>query len=457
MEKKRANFGSKFGIIMAAAGSAVGLGNIWRFPVETGNNGGAAFILVYILSVAILGIPLMVAEFFVGRYAHSNTATAYRKLTKNPFWGNIGFISVIGATFILGYYIVVAGWVLKYMVYSLDGTLNKLFTPTDSSNYIDLFNNFSSNPLTPIIYMIIFTLICHCSIALGVQKGIEKFSKIFMPVLFIILVLLVVFSLFTPGASKGLYFLFHPDFSKLSSQAILSAIAQSFYSLSLCMGCLCTYASYFSKGVKIVNTAISISIIDSIVAIMAGIIIFPAVFSSNIDPQAGPSLVFIALPNAFHQAFGNWPILIYAVSALFYILLVLATLTSAISLHEVITAYVSESWHVKRSNAATIVTSVCIVLGVFCSLSMGILKDLTLFDKNIFDLFDYSTTTLMLPLCGILITYFIGWKVNKKLFINELTNNGTTKCYSATLIVWILKYIAPILLIITFINGLGLF
>lgn len=457
MEKNRANFGSKFGIIMAAAGSAVGLGNIWRFPVETGSNGGAAFILVYILSVAILGIPLMVAEFFVGRYAHSNTATAYRKLTKSPFWGNIGFISVIGATFILSYYIVVAGWVLKYMVYSIDGTLNNLFTPADSSNYTDLFNNFSSNPWTPIIYMIVFILICHCSIALGVQKGIEKFSKIFMPMLFVILVLLVVFSLFTPGATKGLHFLLDPDFSKLSSQAILSAIAQSFYSLSLCMGCLCTYASYFNKDVKIVSTAINITLIDSVVAIMAGIIIFPAVFSSNIDPQAGPSLVFIALPNAFHQAFGSLPILSYLVSVLFYILLVLATLTSAISLHEVVTAYISESWKVKRNNAALIVTTICIVLGVFCSLSMGVLKDYKLFNKNIFDLFDYTTTTLMLPLCGILITYFIGWKVNKQIFINELTNNGSIKCATANLMIWILKYIAPVLLLITFINGLGLF
>lgn len=457
MTQNRTNFGSRFGIIMAAAGSAVGLGNIWRFPVETGNNGGAAFLLVYILSVAVLGIPLMVAEFFVGRYAHSNTATAYRKLSKSAFWGNLGFISVIGATLILSYYIVVAGWVLKYMIYSANGTLSAIFNASDASNYTALFNGFASDVWSPIICMVFFILMSHCSIILGVQKGIEKFSKIFMPMLFVILIVLVAFSLFTPGAKDGLYFLFHPDFSKLNSQSILSAVGQSFYSLSLCMGCLCTYASYFSKKVNIVNTAVSISLIDSIVAIMAGIIIFPAVFSSNIDPQTGPSLVFIALPSAFHQAFGNWPIISYIVSTLFYVLLVLATLTSAISLHEVPTAYISEAWNVKRTHAATIVTIICCLLGILCSLSMGILSDVTLFDKNIFELFDYTTTTLMLPLCGILITVFIGWKVNKYLIVSELTNNTYKNTAVVNTIVWILKYVAPLLLIVTFLNGLGLF
>ena len=457
MTQNRTNFGSRFGIIMAAAGSAVGLGNIWRFPVETGNNGGAAFLLVYILSVAVLGIPLMVAEFFVGRYAHSNTATAYRKLSKSAFWGNLGFISVIGATLILSYYIVVAGWVLKYMIYSANGTLSAIFNASDASNYTALFNGFASDVWSPIICMVFFILMSHCSIILGVQKGIEKFSKIFMPMLFVILIVLVAFSLFTPGAKDGLYFLFHPDFSKLNSQSILSAVGQSFYSLSLCMGCLCTYASYFSKKVNIVNTAVSISLIDSIVAIMAGIIIFPAVFSSNIDPQTGPSLVFIALPSAFHQAFGNWPIISYIVSTLFYVLLVLATLTSAISLHEVPTAYISEAWNVKRTHAATIVTVICCLLGILCSLSMGILSDVTLFDKNIFELFDYTTTTLMLPLCGILITVFIGWKINKYLIVSGLTNNTYKNTAVVNIIVWILKYVAPLLLIVTFLNGLGLF
>ncbi len=456
MTQKRTTFGSRFGLIMAAAGSAVGLGNIWRFPVETGNNGGAAFILIYIAAVVVFGIPLMVAEFFVGRYAHSNTATAYRKLSKSPFWGNIGFICVVGATLILSYYIVVAGWVLKYLIYSANGTLTTIFNSNDASGYTSLFQNFVSSTWSPIICIILVILMCHFSIVLGVQKGIEKFSKIFMPALFIILVVLVIFSLFTPGAKAGLYFLFHPDFSKITSNSILSAVGQAFYSLSLCMGCLCTYASYFSKKVNLVNTAINITIIDTLVAIMAGVIIFPAVFSSNIDPQAGPSLVFIALPSAFQQAFGNWSLVSYIVSTLFYVLLVLATITSAISLHEVPTSYICEAWKVSRKKAATIVTVVCGILGFLCSLSMGVLDDVTLYGKNIFDLFDYTTTTLILPLCGVLITFFVGWKAEKKLIINELTGETGNNKLAVNAIIWILRYVAPLLLFLTFVNGLGL-
>lgn len=457
MAEKRASFGSKFGIIMAAAGSAVGLGNIWRFPVETGNNGGAAFLLVYMVSVILLGLPLMIAEFFVGRHAHSNTATAYKKLSKHPIWGNIGSVGVLGATLILSYYIVVAGWVLRYLLLSVDGTLQTMFTPTDASNYTNLFNEFATSVWTPVICVIIFITMCHCAVAMGVQKGIEKFSKIFMPVLFIILVVLLVFSMFAPGASKGIEFLFHPDFNALSSKAVLSAVGQSFYSLSLCMGCLCTYASYFDKDVKIINSAINITIIDTLVAIMAGMIIFPAVFSAGINPEAGPSLVFIALPSAFQQAFGQWPIVSYIVSALFYFLLVLATLTSAISLHEVPTAFISETWNLSRKSASAIVTAICMTLGIVCSLSMGIWSDVTLFGKNIFDLFDYVTTTLMLPLCGILITIFMGWVLDKKIFVDELSNYGTIKTTGITLVLWLLKYVAPVLLTVAFLNGLGVF
>lgn len=457
MTEQRVNFGSKFGIIMAAAGSAVGLGNIWRFPVETGNNGGAAFLLVYIISVATLGIPLMVAEFFVGRHAHSNIATAYKKLTHNKFWGSIGFIGVIGATLILGYYIVVAGWVLKYLIFAIDGVFQSTEIIGNASNYSTIFGNFASSVWSPIVCVIIFILMCHIAITLGVQKGIEKFSKIFMPVLFVILIVLVGFSLFTPGTAKGIDFLFHPDFSKLTSESILSAVGQSFYSLSLCMGCLCTYASYFGKEVNIIKSAVSISVIDSLVAIMAGLIIFPAVFSAGIDPQAGPSLVFIVLPSAFQQAFGEWPLVSYIVSILFYALLVLATLSSAISLHEVPTAYISEAWHIKRNNAAIIVTVLCITLGILCSLSMGLLGDFTLFGKSIFDLFDYVTTTLMLPLCGIMIAIFIGWIVNRKIIVDELTNYGTIKGVGVSFILWMLKYMSPILLLFAFLYGLGLF
>ncbi|MBR1917790.1 MAG: sodium-dependent transporter [Bacteroidaceae bacterium] len=451
----RASFGSKFGIIMAAAGSAVGLGNIWRFPIETGQNGGAAFILIYIIAIALLGVPLMVAEFFIGRHAHTNAAHAYKKLSSHPFWSNIGFIGVLGGSLILCYYVVVAGWVLKYMFLSLDGTLSTLFTPGDASGYESLFGNFVSSTWSPLIFMVLFVLMCHFAIAAGVRKGIEKLSKIFMPALFVILVVLVGFSLFAPGAQEGLSFLFHPDFSKLTTSSVLSAIAQAFYSLSLCMGCLCTYASYFGKDVNIIKSAVSISVIDTLVAIMAGLIIFPAVFSAGISPQSGPSLAFIALPGAFQQAFGAVPAVAYIVSVLFYALLVLAALTSAISLYEVPTAYIHETWHIRRRYAALVVTAVCLMLGTVCSLSMGVLGDLHLFGKTVFDFLDYFCTTIMMPLSGVFIAIFLGWVVKRDIFMDDVTNGRTLRAAPAGVIHWLLRWVAPILLFAAFLGVLG--
>lgn len=464
----RASFGSKFGLIMAAAGSAVGLGNIWRFPVETGDNGGAAFILVYIVSVLLLGVPLMVAEFMVGRHSHSNTAHAYRSFTKSRFWGNIGFIGVAAAALIMCYYIVVSGWMLKYLVMALQTaaeatvggagplSVDGISHGQMAQHFTKTFSDFSSSVWEPLIYMVVFTGLVHVAIVSGVKRGIEALSKVLMPALFVILLILVVCSMMTPGAKAGLGFLFHPDFSKITGKVVLDAVAQSFYSLSLCMGCLCTYASYFNKDVKLVNSAISIVSIDTIVAIMAGMIIFPAVFSAGIDPQAGPSLVFIALPCSFQQAFASLPVLGLTMSVLFYLLLVLAVLTSAISIEEVTTAYVNEAWHVKRSRAALYVTLFSIVLGAVCSLSMGVLGGFTLNGKNVFDLFDYVTTTLMLPVCGILTSIFIGWKIPASVFYQEITNNHTVRARGAKLILFLLKWVAPVLLILAFLNGLDL-
>ena len=455
MSTPRASFGSKFGIIMAAAGSAVGLGNIWRFPIETGNNGGAAFILIYVIAIAVLGVPLMVAEFFVGRHAGTNAAHAYRKLSGSPFWGNIGFIGVLGGSLILCYYVVVAGWVLKYMFLSIDGTLTELFVPGDASGYKSLFGDFVGSTWSPLIYMAAFVVMCHLAITAGVRKGIEKLSKIFMPALFVILVVLVVCSLFAPGAQEGLNFLFHPDFSKINTRSVLLAIAQAFFSLSLCMGCLCTYASYFGKDVNIIRSATNISLIDTMVAVMSGLIIFPAVFSAGIDPQSGPSLAFIALPGAFNAAFGSIPLLAFMMSVLFYALLVLAALTSAISLYEVPTAYIHETFHVRRRYAALVVTGVCLVLGTVCSLSMGVLGDLQLFGKGIFDLLDFFCTTIMMPVAGIFIALFVGWIVKKETFVDDVTNLHTLRPWSANIIYWLLKWVAPVLLIAAFLGVLG--
>ena len=295
--EKRANFGSKLGIILASAGSAVGLGNVWRFPTEVGENGGAAFILIYILCVILLGVPLMVSEFVIGRHTHKNTADAYQQLAPHSPWVFQGYLGVFTSWFILCYYSVVAGWTLKYLFSALAGQVG---TIEDSAAY---FTEFTASPWLPLLCMVAVMLMCHWVIARGVQAGIEKYSKLMMPLLLLIITVLVVCSFSMPGSDEGLRFLFKPDFSKIDSSVVLSAMGQAFFSLSIAMGCLCTYASYFRDDAKLVRTAGSVAVIDTTVAIMSGFIIFPAVFSvAEVAPDAGPGLVFITLPNVFQIA-----------------------------------------------------------------------------------------------------------------------------------------------------------
>ena len=325
----RANFGSKLGVILASAGSAVGLGNIWRFPYETGNHGGAAFILIYLGCIFLLGLPIMIAEFLIGRRSRANTARAYQKLAPGTHWRWVGRMGVLAGFLILSYYAVVAGWTLEYI---LEAATNG-FAGKNSGEFISSFQQFSSSPWRPVVWLVAFLLITHFIIVKGVEKGIEKSSKIMMPTLFIIILILVVCSVTLPGAGAGIEFLLKPDFSKVDGNVFLSAMGQAFFSLSLGMGCLCTYASYFSKETNLTKTAFSVGIIDTFVAILAGFIIFPAAFSVGIQPDSGPSLIFITLPNVFQQAFSGVPILAYIFSVMFYALLAMAALTSTISLH----------------------------------------------------------------------------------------------------------------------------
>lgn len=447
----RANFGSKLGVILASAGSAVGLGNIWRFPFETGNHGGAAFIFIYLVCVLILGIPIMISEFLIGRHSRSNTAGAYQKLAPGTHWRWIGRMGVLAGFLILSYYSVVAGWTLEF----IGEAATNSFTGKSAADFIASFNNFVSNPWRPIIWLILFLLATHFIIVKGVERGIEKSAKIMMPVLFILLIVLAICSVTLPGAGAGIEFLLKPDFSKVNGSVILGAMGQAFFSLSLGMGCLCTYASYFRNDTNLSKTAFNVAAIDTMVAILAGFIIFPAAFSVGIQPDAGPSLLFITLPNVFQQAFGNIPWLAIALSLMFYILLALAALTSTISLHEVVTAYLHEEFKLTRSKAAVLVTSGCILLGVFCSLSLGVGKDYTLFRMNLFDLFDFITAKIMLPLGGFFISIFTGWYLNKKIVWDEISNNGTLKVPIYKLLIFILRYIAPIGIAIVFINELG--
>ena len=316
----RINFGSKIGAMLAAAGSAVGLGNIWRFPFEAGSHGGAAFILLYIGCVLLFGLPIMIAEFAVGRHAKSSTGEAFRTLHPKGAWKWIGYMGVLTPFLILGYYSVVAGWTLEYIFAAMTGG----FSGKTSSDFITMFQTFSQNPVRPLIWLFLFLMLTHIIIVKGVKDGIERCSKIMMPLLFLLIIVLAVCSIALPGAGKGLDFLLKPDFSKVTPDVFLGAMGQAFFSLSLGKGCLSTYASYFSKDTRLGRTALSVGLIDTGVAILAGLVIFPAAFSVGIRPDVGPSLIFITLPNVFQQAFGSMPLLAYLCSVSFYVLLALA-------------------------------------------------------------------------------------------------------------------------------------
>lgn len=448
----RANFGSKLGVVLASAGSAVGLGNIWRFPFETGNHGGAAFILIYLACVLLLGAPIMIAEFLIGRRSRSNTAGAYQKLAPGTHWRWVGRMGVLAGFLILGYYSVVAGWTLEFICEAGSNS----FAGKSAADFIASFNGFVSHPWRPVVWLVLFLLATHFIIVKGVEKGIEKSSKIMMPLLFVLLLVLAVCSISLPGAGAGLEFLLKPDFSKVDGNVLLGAMGQAFFSLSLGMGCLCTYASYFRSDTNLPRTAFNVSIIDTLVAFLAGIIIFPAAFSVGIQPDAGPSLLFITLPNVFQQAFGSMPWLAITLSLMFYVLLALAALTSTISLHEVVTAYLHEEFNLTRKKAAWMVTTGCIVLGVFCSLSLGPGKEYTLFGLTLFDLFDFVTAKIMLPLGGMFIAIFTGWYLDKRIVWEEISNNGTLKIQIYRLLIFILRFIAPVAIAFIFINELGL-
>lgn len=454
---ERENFGSKLGATLAAAGSAVGLGNIWRFPVETGQNGGAAYILIYIVCIILLGIPIMTSEFLIGRATHSNTAGAYNKLAPGSHWKWVGRLGVLSGFVIYCYYSVVAGWTLAYVLFAICNQ----FAGKGIDDFNTIFQDFASHPIYPLVCMAAFFLGTHFIVVRGVKNGIEKFSKLMMPSLFIIVVILVFCSVNLPGAGKGLEFLLKPDFSKITGETVLNAMGQAFFSLSLGLGCLCTYASYFSKDTNLVKTTTNVCTIDTLVALLAGFIIFPAVFNAGMSlspDDVGPSLIFITLPSVFNESFAGAPILGYVFSVMFYLLLVLAALTSTISIHEVVNAYVSEEFHVERKKSALFVTVVCMVIGTLCALSFGVLSDFKVFGMTIFDLFDFIASNIMLPLGGLFISLFAGWKLDAHFFRDQLTNSGTVRAPHLPFLRFILRYLAPLAIAAILINQLkGLF
>lgn len=448
----RGSFKSKIGIILATAGSAVGLGNIWRFPYMTGQNGGAAFVLIYLVCILLLGLPGMVSEFIVGRHSASNAAKAYKNLSNGKPWGLIGYVGVFTSMIILGFYAVVAGWCLQYLYASIFGEIQG-----DAHFVQTYFQNFSSSIFLPIVWALVFIMLTHVVIVKGIQNGIEKASKIMMPILFILLIIIVIASCSLPGAVKGIAFLLKPDFNKVTQTVFLDALGQAFFSLSLGTACLCTYASYFNKKTDLFKSASQIAAIDTIIAILAGLMIFPAAFSVGIEPDSGASLIFITLPNVFQQAFQSVPAIGYIISILFYALLVLAALTSTISMHEIATAFFHEEFQMSRRKAAWITTIVCCTIATLCALSCGAVPELSLFGKSFLNCCDFLTAKILLPMGSLFTCLLLGWYVPEKLVKTEFTNEGTTRNKLFNIYLFMIRFVSPLCILTIFLHELGVF
>ena len=444
--KQRENFSSKLGIIVATAGSALGLGNIYRFPCEAGANGGGAFLIVYLIIALLIGTPLMISEFTIGRRAKANPVGAFRRLSgkRSPFT-LVGYLGVLCAFLILAFYTTVAGWTLGY----LGKSAANHFAGQDLGQIQDQFINFTNHPWLPIVCQLVFLALTAFVVARGVKDGIEKWSKILMPMLLVIMVVLCVKSLTLSGASEGLRFLFHPDFSKINGHVLISALGQSFFSLSVGMGALITYGSYIGKNDNMVSSAVSVVLADTLVAVLAGVVIFPAAFSFGIRPEAGASLAFTTLPMVFQQMTGG-----YFFCLIFFLLLVIATLTSTISLLEVIVAATTEEMHLSRPMAAIIGAAGTAIIGVLATLSFRNGSPLHLGGRSVFDLLDHVTASYFMPLGGLLIVLFVGWKMKKDDVMDELTNGGTLRAGLRNAIRFIIRYICPVAIAVIFISQL---
>ena len=432
-EQPRASFGGKLSVILVAAGSAIGLGALWRFPYVAGENGGAAFLLVFLLSVLVVGMPAMLAEFAVGRHTKKNAVGAFRALSKR--WSWLGYSGILGALLISGYYYLIAGWSLEYLLNSVTGGI---FDSTLS--FKEQFSEFQGS-WKPLAWGVAFILITHFIVSRGVEKGIEKASKVMMPMLFVILVIMAVRVAFMPGASEGYKFFLSCDFEKaFSADTIMMAMGQAFFSLSVGMGCMVTYASYFKKNNNVISTSFNVSILTLLVSVLAGLVIFPAVYSAGLEPTEGPSLVFVTLP----EIFKGMP-LASLWSAIFFLLVVLASLTSTISFHEVLTAYFGEEFKLSRKNAAIITTVVSIVLSAVTFTQ--------LFGIDFFTVFDYITANMLMPLGGMFTCIFVVWFMKNDFMKNELTNNGSLKSGFAPVVLFMLRFVTPVLIFYIFIKN----
>ena len=443
----RDGFGSRFGALVAMAGSAVGLGNLWRFPYLVGENGGAAFIIIYVALCFLICLPIFISEFVIGRRSQKNAFAAYRDLSGGSAWKWVGLMTVIIPLVVASYYSVIGGWSIQYLFKSLTFS----FTSDTQDAISTMFTDFVSSPWPPLVCHTLFLLVTAIVVMSGIKGGIEKFSKIMMPLLFFIVIGIAVYSLTLPGADAGVRYLFHPDFSKIDGKACAAALGQAFFSLSLGFGTILTYGSYVSKKENIMFQSTATAVSDLMFAMIAGTAIMPAVFAFGLNPQSGPGLVFETLPYVFSQMPAGGFIAI-----LFFVALIVAAVTSSISMFEVAAAYLIEEKNMSRVAACSLIFVICWVFGAFCSLSFGPMSDILIFGRTIFDFFDNLSSNILMTLGSLMTVLFVGWRLKKTDIYDEFTNGGTLSANVRIFgVLWFLiRYIAPLAIIFIFLFGL---
>lgn len=447
-------FKTKIGLIAATVGSAVGLGNVWRFPAEAQANGGAAFLLVYVVCVLFFGIPVMLGEFMIGRAGRSDAINSYKKLSPHQPWWVSGLMGVVCSYIILSFYVVVSGWTMEYLYESITGDL---FAPIrgvaegGNMQFTMKMDQYVTSVWPPMIWTWINIVVCGLILSMGVQKGIEKASDIMMPMLFIILIILCISAMTLPKASEGLQYFFRPDFSKITPQVWISALGQAFFSLSLGMGTMITYGSYFKKDTNLVQTAFTVSIIGILVAVLVGMVIFPGVMSFGLEGESfrGGALVFVTFPEIFDRM---WCPQLWAI--LFFTLLMVAAITSSISISEVSIAYFCDHYEMSRAKATACVMLPLFFLGALSSLSNGVLSDMTIFGYTFFDACDAVTANIIMPIGALIMSVFLGWFAPKNLIKNQLTNDGKLNDFFVKPVIFLLKWVTPIVIVLILLTSL---
>lgn len=448
--KQRESFGSRFAVIAAMAGSAVGLGNIWRFPYILGEYGGAAFILVYIGACLLLALPIFYAESIIGRRSRSDTFGAMKKLAPGTPWRWAGLLTILSPLLILSYYSVVGGWSVEYLFKSLSFS----FTDIPADEIPGFFGRFISSPWQPILAHTVFMAAVVFIVLGGISKGIEKFSKLAMPALFVLIVVIVFYSLSLPGAQAGVAYLVKPDFSKLTADACAAALGQAFFSMSLGVGTILTYSSYVKKEENLMVSGVGTAVCDLLFALIAAFAVIPSVFAAGLPPSGGPSLVFETLPYIFHRMGEGLPLVSTLVSAVFFVTILAAALTSAISMLEVGVAFLSDERGFKRRNATLLLGLLCWAVGILCSLSFGSLSGFRLLGHSIFDFLDHLCSDWLLPLGGLIFTLFVGWKMSKADVRDEFTNGGTVNTRLFGIAYFLMRFVAPVGILVVFVTNL---